>query len=235
MRTTLFSLGAAVCLSTSVFSAEPNTLSEQEKADGWRLLFDGKTSKGWQAIGKTEFPAKGWTVGNGLLLHEARGGGGDIVTAAQFDDFELAWEWRIATEGNSGLKYNLLAPDKGIGCEYQLLDDARHPDAALHGKTRRTAGLYDVLAPADGTKLNPAGQWNESRIIVRGNHVEHWLNGVKTVEFEFGSEPLIAAIAESKFKGFANWGTKRKSPILLQDHGDEIAFRSIKLRNLTRS
>jgi 3-keto-disaccharide hydrolase len=232
MRNIFLSFSFAVCLANISVGAEANTLNEEEKRGGWTLLFDGKTSAGWQAIGKDEFPTKGWVVRDGLLVHEARGGGGDIVTKAQFDDFELAWEWRIAPGGNSGLKYNLLAANKGVGCEYQLLDDAKHPDAALHGKTRQTGGLYDVLAPADDKKLNPAGQWNDSRILVRGNHVEHWLNGRKTVAFEFGGEALKAAIGESKFKDLPLWGEKRKSPILLQDHGDEISFRNFKVRTL---
>jgi hypothetical protein len=227
-------LFATVVISLSVGSraAEPNVIAELEKAAGWKMLFDGKTTTAWQAIGKNEFPGKGWVVRDGVLLHEARGGGGDIVTREQFDNFELSWEWRIAPGGNSGLKYNLLAPNQGVGCEYQLLDDAKHPDARLHGKTRQTGGLYDVLAPSDDKKLLPAGEWNTSRIVVRGNQVEHWLNGVKMVEFTFGSDALKAAVAESKFKGTAAWAEKRKSPILLQDHGDEIAFRNIKLRAL---
>ena len=217
-----------------VGAAEPNTLSDAEKRDGWKLLFDGKTTTAWQAIGKSDFPAKGWVVRDGLLVHEARAGGGDIVTREQFTDFELAWEWRIAPAGNSGLKYNLLAPNKGVGCEYQLLDDAKHPDATQHGKTRQTGGLYDVLPPAIENKMRPAGEWNSSRVVVRGTHVEHWLNDAKSVEFDFGSPALKAAVAESKFKTTQEWSAKRTSPILLQDHGDEIAFRNIKIRVLDR-
>ena len=222
----------SLLLVANAITAEPNTLTSEEKTAGWRLLFDGKTTAGWRALGKQDFPAKGWVVADGTLKHEKGGGGGDIVTTEHFNDFELSWEWRIQPGGNSGLKYNLPDPAKGVGCEYQLLDDVKHADATRHGATRQTGGLYDVLPPAADKKLNPAGEWNTSRILVRGNHVEHWLNGVKTVQFEFGSEALKAAIAESKFKGMAGWGVKTKSPILLQDHGDEASFRSMKIRLL---
>lgn len=210
--------------------AEPNTLTDADKAAGWRLLFDGKTTKGWVGLGKSGFPDKGWVVENGTLKHIAKGGGGDIVTSEQFGDFELEWEWRIAPGANGGLKYNLPDAKKAVGCEYQLIDDAGHPDVKAHDGTRTTASLYDVLKPADDKKLNPVGEWNSSRIVVKGNHVEHWLNGTKTVDFEFGSDALKAAIANSKFKGAAGWGIKTKSPILLQDHGDEISVRSIKIK-----
>lgn len=221
---------AAILLTASSFAAEPNPLSDEERSAGWKLLFDGKSTAGWTSLGKSEFPAKGWKVEDGTLKHEKKGGGGDIVTTEHFSDFELAWEWRIEPGGNSGLKYNLPNPTKGVGCEYQLLDDVKHPDAKAHGTTRQTGGLYDVLSPAADKKLNPAGEWNQSRIIVRGNKVEHWLNGGKTVEYEFGSEALKAAIAHSKFKTAAGFGVKTKSPILLQDHGDEVAVRNVKVR-----
>jgi len=228
---TAFFAAATFCASPPLRGDDLNKLSDAEKKDGWKLLFDGKSAAGWRAIGKKEFPAKGWVIRDGLLSHEARGGGGDIVTDAQFDDFELVWEWRLAPGANSGLKYNLLAPDKGVGCEYQLLDDAKHPDAKLHDGTRKTAGLYDVLAPAGNAAAKPPGEWNQSRIVVRGKHVEHWLNGAKSVEFEFGSDALKAAVNESKFKEAPEWSDKRKSPILLQDHGDAIDFRNIKIRS----
>jgi hypothetical protein len=209
---------------------EPNTLTAAEKSGGWRLLFDGKTTPAWRAIGKEEFPEKGWVVEDGTLHHTKGGGGGDIVTREMFGNFDLTWEWKIAAAGNSGLKYNLPDPKKNIGFEYQLLDDAGHPDGQIGGRLHQTAGLYDLLEPPADKKLNAPGQWNSSRIVVRGNHVEQWLNGAKTVEFEMGSDALKTAIARSKFKGVAGFGEKTKSPLLLQDHGDEIWFRSIKIR-----
>ena len=194
------------------------------------MLFDGKSTAGWLSLGGKSFPDKGWTVLDGALHHAKGAGGGDIVTADAFEDFELVWEWKIGDGGNSGLKYNLPDPAKGVGFEYQLLDDTKHPDAKLHDGTRMTASLYDVIAPAADKKLNPAGQWNTSRIIVKGSHVEHWLNGGKTVGFEFGSDALKTAIAASKFKTNAAFGVKTKSPILLQDHGDELSVRDMKIR-----
>lgn len=210
----------------------PNTLSSEEKAAGWKLLFDGKTTEGWRTLGKEGFPKDGWSVKDGVLSLAKGPGGGDIVTKESFNDFELTWEWRLQEAGNSGLKYNLPNPTKGVGCEYQMLDDEKHPDAKKRGRTRLTGGLYDVLPPAGDKKLNPPGDWNQSRIVVKGNHVEHWLNGAKTVEFDFGSEELKKAIAESKFKTNKGWGEKTASPILLQDHNDEVAFRNIKIRPL---
>src|SRR6185369_1044461 len=170
----------------------------------------------WVASGKEEFPSKGWVVEDGTLHHAKGGGGGDIVTREMFADFELSWEWKIATGANSGLKYNLPDAKKGIGFEYQLLDDTGHPDGQVGGRLHQTAGLYDVLEPPAERKLNPPGEWNRSRIVVRGNHAEHWLNGAKTVEFEMGSDALKAAIAQSKFKTVAGFGEKTKSPLLLQ-------------------
>ena len=227
-----------VCLALSIFTlsasgAEPNTVTDAEKADGWKLLFDGKTTTGWTGVGGKPFPAKGWTVIDGALHHAKGGGGGDIVTADAYEDFELSWEWKIGEGGNSGLKYNLPDPSKGVGFEYQLLDDTKHPDAKQHDGTRTTGSLYDVIAPAADKKLNPAGEWNASRVIVKGNRVEQWLNGAKTVEFEMGSDALKAAIAGSKFKSNPAFGVKSKSPILIQDHGDEISLRAMKIRALS--
>jgi hypothetical protein len=228
MRHTLLALAAFTAFA---FADAPNTLSADEQAAGWKLLFDGKTTAGWRGIGKSEFPAKGWVVEDGVLKHINKGGGGDIVTSEDYESFELTWEWKIGQAGNSGVKYNLPGPEQNIGCEYQIIDDEKHPDGLRGGKSHQTAGLYDLIAPAV-RKTNAIGEWNSSRLIVKGNHVEHWLNGVKTVEFEFGSEALKALVAKSKYKNVPGFGEKKKSPILLQDHGDEISFRSIKLRVL---
>ncbi len=231
MRHLFLPLATAVSLLTAAaFAGENNTLSADEKSAGWKLLFDGKTLEGWQPIGKTGGPVKGWVVQDGMIFHAKGAGGGDIVTAEQFGDFELVFAWKIGAVGNSGLKYNLPDAAKGVGFEYQLIDDENHPDGIRGGKLHQTAALYDLIEPAAERKVKPVGEWNESRIVVQGNHVEQWLNGVKTVEFELGSEDFKARIAKSKYKGAANFGVKAKSPILLQDHGDEVSFRSIKLR-----
>ena len=210
---------------------QPNTLTSEEQAAGWKLLFDGSSLKGWEPVGKPGSPVKGWVAENGVLRLPAGGGGGDIVTSEQFENFELSFDWKIAPAANSGLKYNLVSPERGLGCEFQLLDDAQHPDAKV-GPKRQTAALYDVIPPAAEKKLHAPGEWNNSRLIVKDNAVEHWLNGAKALEYELGSEELRALIAKSKFKSEEAFGTKKKSPILLQDHSDEVSFRNIKIRPL---
>jgi hypothetical protein len=231
----LRSLAFLLVLATAALAADaPNTLSKEEQAAGWKLLFDGTSLKGWTGLpdknGKTELPS-GWVPANGELAlnHEPGTTHGDIVTEEKFSDFEVVWEWKIAVGGNSGLKYNLPDPTKNVGCEYQLLDDERHPDAKLHDGTRTTGGLYDVIAPDPAKKYKPAGEWNVSRIVVKGNHVEHYLNGGLTVAYDFGSDDMKARIAASKFNKTPGWGEKTSSPILLQDHHDDITFRNIKI------
>ncbi len=224
---------AALVLSTSFsWAGEPNTLTSEEQSAGWKLLFDGKTTAGWVGIGKTEFPEKGWTVENGELIHAKGGGGGDIVTKDFYKDFEITWQWKIGFAGNSGLKYNLPDPKKNVGFEYQMIDDDNHPDGKRGGRSHQTAALYDLLESSNDKVVKPVGEWNDSRLLVKGNHVEQWLNGVKTVEFEMSSDALKEAIAKSKYKKTEKFGEKTASPILLQDHGDEIHVRSLKLHTL---
>lgn len=231
-RTLLLLLAATLPLAAA---PQPNELSDSEKAAGWQLLFDGTSMKGWHGIGRADAPTPGWSAKDGelqLRKPDAKGktAGKDIVTDQDFGDFELTWEWKISPGGNSGVKYNLPDKTKNVGCEYQMLDDDKHPDGKVKGGTHRTAALYDIIAPPEDKVLKPVGEWNNSRILVQGNHVEQWLNGKKTVEFEFGSEELKKLIATSKFRDTKGWGMKTSSPILLQDHGDEVTFRSIKIR-----
>ena len=210
-------------------ATSPDRMSAQERSAGWRSLFDGRTTAGWRAFGKPAFPAQGWVVDDGWLKHVAKGGGGDIITEEKFSDFELTWTWRVAPGANSGLKYFIdEARGAAIGHEYQLIDDALHPDALI-GPKRQTGSLYDALAPTSHP-LRPAGEVNTSRVILRGGHVEHWLNGVEVLAYQLGSAEMLAAKAQSKFKNEAKWGTKFATPILLQDHGDEVWFRDIKIR-----
>jgi len=223
-------VAVASFLSLAAFAGEPNVLTREEKSAGWELLFDGKTTDGWVAIGKTEFPEKGWSVVDGVLTHAHAGGGGDIVTAKQYDSFELTWEWRIEEAGNSGVKYNLPNPAKNVGFEYQLLDDDKNEDGQRGGRLHQTGSLYDLIEPPVDKKSMPIGEWNSSRLIVNGTHVEQWLNGALTVEFEIGSPDLLERVAKSKYKKVEGFGLKTKSPILLQDHGSGIEFRSIKIR-----
>lgn len=213
-------------------AADANALTDAEKAAGWKLLFDGKSLAGWTSFKKTTPPEKGWDIQDGWLHHIAKGGGGDIVSVEKYSEFELSWEWRIAEGGNSGLKYFISDDRKGgaIGHEYQMLDDDKHPDGKK-GLNRQTAAFYDVLEPANRPVKKP-GEINQSRVLVKGNHVEHWLNGAKVLEYELGSDALKAAIAKSKFKNVEGFGTRLPGRLLLQDHGDEIFIRNLKLRDL---
>ena len=222
---------------TTRSAVEQASLTSAERAAGWRLLFDGVSTTGWRGFKKTGFPEAGWTVEHGRLRHAATGGSptadsGDIITLDTFNDFDLRFEWIVAPGGNSGVKYLVTEDRDGpIAHEYQIIDDAKHPDA-LVGPHRATAALYDAIAAPAGKPLKPAGQRNDGRILVQGNHVEHWLNGSKVVEYELGSAALKAAKAKSKFKDVAGWEDKLKGHILLQDHGDEVWYQSIRIREL---
>lgn len=207
----------------------PNQLTEAEKADGWKLLFDGQTTKGWRSFKKQTFPEKGWVVENGCLKHPLKAGGGDIMTEETFSEFDLSWEWSLVAGGNSGLKYFVRETrDRIIGHEYQLLE----PPTSEPGKGA-TGGFYDVMAPTQVPATRPPPAFNHSRIRVKGNQVEHWLNGVKTLEYTLGSDAVKKAVAESKFKSVPGFGTCVKGHLLLQDHGGEISFRNVKIRDLS--
>jgi hypothetical protein len=197
----------------------------------WIQLFDGHSTQAWRGFGKPTFPAQGWVIEGDWLKHQSKGGGGDIITRELFTNFELEFEWKIAEGGNSGVKY-FIDEVRGapIGHEYQVIDDALHPDAA-HGPNRKTAALYDALAPV-GAPIKPPGEINASRILVRGRQVEHWLNGVRVLQYELESPELFASKAKSKFKNETRWGTRFATPILIQDHGDEVSYRNIRIREL---
>jgi hypothetical protein len=217
-------------------AAAANRLTADEQAAGWRLLFDGQSTKGWRGFAKPVGTINGWIVENGRLRHPASSGQdskgtGDIVTIATFNDFDLRFEWVISPGGNSGVKYLVVENRDGpIAHEYQVIDDAKHPDALI-GPHRSTGALYDVIAAPKNKPLKPAGQVNAGRILVNGNHVEHWLNGVKIVEYELGSS-LRALKDKSKFKDVPGWEDKLRGHILLQDHGDDVSFFNVKMREL---
>ncbi|HYR30653.1 MAG TPA: DUF1080 domain-containing protein [Gemmatimonadales bacterium] len=206
-----------------------NTLTAAERSGGWRLLFDGKTTAGWRGFKQDSAPS-GWQVVDGALTRAASGG--DIITRDKFRNFELTLEWNIAPAGNSGIFYRGSEDDDAIywnAPEMQVLDDAGHVD----GKSRLTAAgaAYDVY-PSPAGVVKPAGQWNQVRLVVKGKHVEHWLNGLKVVEYEFGSPDWTAKVKASKFAGHPHYGRNTTGYIGLQDHGDQVAFRNIKIRVL---
>lgn len=220
-------------------SSSHNRLTDAEKKAGWTLLFDGQSLAGWRGYKQPDAASTRWRVQDGLLTlapndgKDTRGAR-DIISTATFDRFELSFEWRIAEGGNSGVKYYVLEDmDAAIGHEYQIIDDERHPDAKI-GPKRQTAAFYDVLS-ASNRHLEPAGRFNTGRIVANGRTVEHWLNGTRVLEYELNSPALRTAIVDSKFKDVARFGKLQKGHILLQDHGDQIWYRNIKIRPLGAS
>lgn len=229
----------------------PNQLSERQQQEGWKLLWDGASTAGWRGAKLAGFPSRGWGIENGELIVYSSGGGearngGDIITTGEYSDFELELDFMITEGANSGIKY-FVDPDllqgegSAIGLEFQILDDERHPDAKLGQGGNRTIGsLYDLI-PAENLseagrtlkRVNPPGQWNRARVRVSGMHVEHWLNDIKVVEFERGNQVFRALVQKSKYAGWPNFGAWDSGPILLQDHGDRVHFRSIKIRDLS--
>jgi len=228
----------------------------QAPTAGWQSLFDGRTLTGWRGVGYDTVPTSHWTVVDGAIKKIASGDvprvadgrplvGGDLMTVDSFADFELSFEWKVTAGANSGVKYNVSeamslaqggAGTQGgpthsaLGFEYQVLDDEHHEDGKL--PSHRAGALYDLIAPGDRKQLRAVGEWNSARIVFRGNQGEHWLNGVKVVEFELGSARMDSLLAASKYKSIAGFGAKRRGHFVLQDHGDEVYFRSIKVRPL---
>jgi sugar phosphate isomerase/epimerase len=229
------------------YSKPLNTLTREEKENGWKLLFDGKTTKNWRGINQKAFPSTGWKIESGDLIADVEGGaesgnGGDVITQKKYGKFILKWEWQMLSKGgNSGVKYFVqegIGDNKGygFGLEYQLLDDKNHA-WMLSGKMKpndyHTLGSLYELYPASADKHpSPLGLWNESMIVCNGNQVEHWLNGVMILEYDRSSADFKTKIAASKFKDVNGFGTLTEGHILLQDHGSIIHYRNIKIREL---
>ena len=228
-----------------VANLKSNTLTDYEKKDGWKLLFDGKTSNGWVGAYKKTFPEKGWEIKDGIMKVLPSAGresanGGDIVTKEEFSAFDLSFEFKLTPGANSGVKYFVTLSENNqgsaIGLEYQVLDDTLHPDAKLGINGNRTlASLYDLIKANKTSRfIKQPGGWNTGRIIVYpNNHVEHYLNGVKVLEYERGSQAYRDLVAISKYNVWPNFGEAKQGHILLQDHGNEVSFRSIKIRRLS--
>jgi hypothetical protein len=230
-------------------SAAVNRLTDAERQDGWQLLFDGTTLRGWRGLGRDTVPTAHWTVDSGAIHKVPSGqvavqadgqplGGGDLTTDASYGDFELTWEWKVAPGANSGVKYNVseqlstsIPPRNAAkGFEYQIVDDDRHPDGKLI--RHRTGDLYDLLPSNERKRVRPVGEWNQSRILFRGTHGEHWLNGEKVVEYDLGTARMTQALAASEYRAWSWFGQRRRTPIVLQDDDDAVWFRSLKIRDI---
>jgi hypothetical protein len=237
----------------AVICAQPtlaqNVLTGAERAAGWHLLFDGKTLNGWRGLGYDSIPSAHWRVVDGSIEKIASGNvakmpdgqpanGGDLITVDTFNNFELAFQWKVTPAANSGIKYNVseafslehASNHAALGFEYQIEDDSLNDDN--HLATHRTVALYDLIPASSAKRLRPAGEWNSGRIVFRGRHGEQWLNGVKVVDFDLGTPRMDSLLAKSKYRSMPGFAARRTGHIVLQDHGDEVYFRDIKIRRL---
>jgi hypothetical protein len=230
-------------------AAGPNELTPRQRTAGWQLLFDGTTLTGWRGVGSDSVPAAHWQVVDGTI-HKVPtravrrmpdgqpAAGGDLMTTKTWRDFELTFQWRVAPGANSGVKYNVseemsrgTANHAALGFEYQVLDDSLNDDNKV--ATHRAGSLYDLVEPNEYKRLAPVGQWNRSVIILRGNHGEHWLNGARVVTYDLGTPRFDSLLAASKYRATAGFAERRAGHIVLQDHGDEVWYRTLRIREIT--
>ena len=233
-------------------TADMNILTDEEKAEGWILLFDGKSFEGWRGLGREGIPEGHWAIEDGTLKKVPSENvplqedgqplvGGDLMTVQTFDNFELSLEWKITSAGNSGIKYNVSeamstsAPPThaALGFEYQVLDDELHPDAQ-NGPNRTAGALYDLIAPGPMKRLQPVGEFNQARVVFQGNHGEHWLNGEKVIDYDLDTTDFRTRLEASKYQPIAGFAERRKGHIVLQDHGDDVWFKNLKIRELAK-
>lgn len=249
LRAGVCGCGAIALVAAAAPAQTPNHLTAAERASGWRLLFDGKTFAGWRGLGYDSVPTAHWRIVGGAIQKVASGNvpriadgqpaaGGDLMTTDTFRDFELAFEWKVVPGSNSGVKYNVseelslakATNHAALGFEYQVLDDSLNDDNKV--PTHRAGSLYDLVAPNAAKHLRPVGQWNDARVVFRGNHGEHWLNGAKVVDFDLGTPRMDSLLAASKYHAIPGFADRRAGHIVLQDHGDEAYYRSIRIRAL---
>lgn len=228
-------------------SVENNTLTKEEEEAGWKLLFDGESFDGWRSLGRETIPKNLWKIENGTI-HKVNTGdvaslpdgqpaeGGDLITNEQFTDYELYFEWRVEPSGNTGLKYNVseeVSLKNGVsalGFEYQLGDDSNFINERK--PTHLVGALYDLFPTKHKVEINPIDEFNRSRLLVQGNHVEHWLNGEKVLEYELGSKELDSAYRVSKYNKIPDFHKKKRAHLVLQNHKDAAWFRNIKIREI---
>lgn len=235
--------------SVALAGPEHNRLTDEEKLAGWQLLFDGSSPSGWEGFQDTPFPATSWAIEDGTIRTLADNRGGDIVTVSEFENFELVFDWKLVKGGNSGVKYLVqkawaspgyrphLSPDakrrsmlRATGPEYQLLDDTVLNRRRRGWEYSSTGSLYLLYKPSGDKPVRPPGEWNTSRILVRGTHGEHWLNGRKILEFEFNSPDFLQRVEGTKFKRVPGFGFKGPGHIALTHHNHPVWYRNIKIR-----
>lgn len=249
VRGAVFLMLSGFSVADAARAQAPNHLTAAERRAGWRLLFDGKTFAGWRGLGYDSVPSAHWRVVDGAIEKIASGTvprlpdgqpaqGGDLMTTGTFRNFELAFQWKVKPGSNSGVKYNVsealslkhAVNHAALGFEYQVLDDSLNSDNKV--PTHRAGSLYDLIEPNAQKHLRPVGEWNDARIVLRGNRGEHWLNGVRIVEYDLGTPPMDSLLAKSKYDTIPGFATRRDGHIVLQDHGDEAWFRDIRIRPL---